>query len=59
MSNNKKLKPIFSGDESREMWGEINNAKTIRDLKDALYTVCCHLQTLEHRLERGEYGKKP
>jgi hypothetical protein len=43
---------IFSGDESREMWAEINNAKTIADLRDALYGVCCKLQELESLMEK-------
>lgn len=38
---------IFSGPYSREMWDEINNAKTVKDLRGALYTVCCRLQELE------------
>lgn len=41
---------IFSGEYSRTMWNEINQAKTIEDLKDALYTVCCRLQELETQI---------
>ena len=40
---------IFSGDQSRSMWKEINGAKTIADLRGALYTVCCRLQDFEAR----------
>jgi hypothetical protein len=40
-------KKIFSGDYSKDMWDEINNAKTIADLREALYFVCCRLQELE------------
>ena len=54
----KEVKPepqcIFSGDYSRKMWDEINNAKTWRDLQDALYTVCCRLQEFETRMNKRE-----
>jgi hypothetical protein len=43
---------IFYGEQSKEMWDEINNAKTIRDLREALYTICCKLQKLETKIER-------
>ena len=58
MSEIKKLKPIFSGERSVNMWNHINNAKTIEDLKEALYTICCHLQALETRLEQEEYKER-
>ena len=47
-----KSKPqkIFSGDYSAQMWAQINGARTIADLRRALYTVCCRLQELEARL---------
>lgn len=45
-------KRIFSGDESIQMWNNINNAKTIADLRRALYSVCCRLQEFEGRVER-------
>jgi hypothetical protein len=48
------LEPIFSGDNSKKMWDEINKAKTIYDLRWALYNVCCHFQTLETRIEYDE-----
>jgi hypothetical protein len=57
MPNLIKTPPIFSGDYSHDMWDEINGAKTVRQLRWALYTVCCRLQELETRLERGIYGK--
>jgi hypothetical protein len=38
---------IFSGEYSKKMWGEINSAQCIDDLKDALYFVCCRLQEFE------------
>jgi hypothetical protein len=41
---------IFSGDYSREMWEAINGAKTKKDLRWALYLVCCRLQELESKL---------
>jgi hypothetical protein len=42
--------PIFSGPRSVKMWDEINNARTLGQLRDALYTICCHLQEFEGRL---------
>jgi len=41
---------IFSGDYSRDMWDEINGAKTIAQLRLALYVVCCRLQELESKI---------
>lgn len=41
---------IFSGDYSRDMWESINSAKTVAELRSALYFVCCRLQELESRL---------
>ena len=46
--------PIFSGNNSIEMWNEINDAKSIKDLRGALYTVCCKLQEAELRIEQLE-----
>lgn len=43
--------PIFHGDPSKSMWQDINEAKTIRDLRIALYHVCCHCQELEAEVE--------
>ena len=43
---------IFSGDSSAKMWDEINNAKTIAELRMALYVVCCRIQELEEKVER-------
>jgi len=48
----KKQYKIFSGNYSKPMWKEINQAKTIEDLQMALYTVCCRLQELEARCEK-------
>lgn len=42
--------PIFSGPRSGKMWDEINNAQNVGQLREALYTICCHLQELEGRL---------
>ena len=47
-----KQKAIFRGDNSRDMWNEINNAKTIEDLKLTLYTIGVKLQEFEHRVEK-------
>lgn len=35
------------------MWQEINSARTIRELRRALYTVCCRLQELEAKYEKA------
>jgi hypothetical protein len=43
---------IFSGDYSRDMWDAINKAKTKRELRGALYFVCCRLQELEDLTEK-------
>lgn len=42
---------IFSGEDSVEIWHRINSAKTIRDLTDVLYAICCKLQEFESRVE--------
>jgi hypothetical protein len=44
--------PIFSGDASVEMWERINSAKTVEDVRWALYQVCCRLQELEARVNQ-------
>ena len=41
---------VFSGDASREMWNEINKAKTVTELRWALYGVCCKLQEFESKV---------
>ena len=38
---------IFSGEYSREMWHDINHAKTKKELRQALNFVCCRIQELE------------
>lgn len=43
---------IFSGPHSEDMWSEINSARTIRQLRGALYLVCCRIQDLESKLAR-------
>jgi hypothetical protein len=49
---------IFSGENSREMWNAINHAKTISDLKDALYTIGCKLQELESKIDNEKIHKE-
>ena len=46
-----KTYPIFSGGRSEKMWKAINGARTIQDLSDTLYIICCNLQELETRIE--------
>jgi hypothetical protein len=46
-----KKKRIFSGVESKTMWSFINNAKSIPDIREALYLVCCKLQEFEGEIE--------
>lgn len=48
---------IFGGSHSEDMWGEINSAKTIRQLRQALYLVCCRIQELESKLTAGQADK--
>jgi hypothetical protein len=48
----RKTNLIFGGDYSRDMWDEINNAKTVADLREALYTVCVRLQEFEAIVEK-------
>jgi hypothetical protein len=43
---------IFSGDASIDLWDEINSARTKKQLRRALYTVCCRIQELETRIEK-------
>ena len=42
---------IMSGEYSEDMWKEINEAKTITQLREALYFVCCRLQELESKYD--------
>lgn len=47
------LKDIFSGDDSRELWDEIdsiNAMSTGDDIRDVLYSFGCAMQKLEERL---------
>jgi hypothetical protein len=44
------MSKIFSGEDSRKMWSEINSADTIDDIKAALYTIGCRLQAFEHKV---------
>ena len=48
-------KAIFSGEYSEDMWNIINSAKTRKDLRRALYCVCCRLQELESVIEKIEF----
>lgn len=41
---------IFSGEYSRKMWDEINEATDVESLKDALYLVGCRLQEFESKV---------
>lgn len=52
---------LFSGDDSKELWHEINSSRSIKDLRRALYTVCCRCQEFEAvvaSLERRLIGNK-
>ena len=46
-------KRIFSGDYSKDMWKAINKAKTKKDLREAIFRVCCRIQELEALLGGG------
>lgn len=43
---------IFSGSNSIGMWNHINEAKTIDELRMALYVVTCRCQELESEVRR-------
>ena len=45
---------IFSGEYSRDMWKDINKAKTIAELRMALYFVCCRIQELESKVDENK-----
>ena len=45
---------IFSGNYSADMWETINEAKSINELREALYVVCCRIQELEALIDLQE-----
>jgi len=47
-------KKIFSGKHSEEMWDDINLARTVDQLRQALYLVCCRIQELETDIDKKE-----
>ena len=47
-----EMNKIFSGDNSRNVWKQINEAETVEDLKFALYAVTCKLQELESEIDK-------
>lgn len=49
-----KPKRIFSGEYSELMWDSINKARTVAQLHEALYLVCCRLQELEAVVRKPE-----
>jgi hypothetical protein len=52
-----KNKKIFSGNESKDFWDAINNAKSIADLKIAMYITGCKLQELEDKISENKIDK--
>jgi len=54
----RKGKPIFSGDDSVDMWKEINGARTIKDLRRAVYGLGCKLQEFESRVDQRESDRR-
>ena len=46
------MSKIFSGEYSRDMWDEINDAETKSELRSALYFVCCRLQEFESQYNK-------
>lgn len=48
---------IFGGPHSEDMWNEINSTRTISQLRQALYLVCCRIQELESKLTAGQAGE--
>lgn len=49
------MNAIFSGKYSKPLWEAINKARTISDLRDALYFVGCRLQELESKVDNHEH----
>lgn len=43
--------PFFSGKQSKDLWADVNNAKSIADVRKAMYHICCRLQELETYIE--------
>jgi hypothetical protein len=48
------MEKIFSGENSKDMWNAIKAAKTVKQLRDVLYLVCCQLQELESRMPESK-----
>jgi hypothetical protein len=44
----KPIPTVFSGDASSCMWEGINGARSISDVRMAMYTIGCRLQEFEH-----------
>ncbi len=49
----RKVKSIFSGDNSKDFWKAINNIQ-YEEVKDVLYWFGCKLQELESKVEKLE-----
>lgn len=44
---------LFSGQDRLGMWNAVNDARTVKDVRRALYKVCCRLQQLEEALSQA------
>ena len=53
-----KLKRIFSGDYSDDMWAAIKESQNVAELRRAVYFVCVRLQELEHRMSYSHDKRK-
>ncbi|HJW82408.1 MAG TPA: hypothetical protein VJ396_09210 [Acidiferrobacterales bacterium] len=51
------MSAIFSGKRSGPVWDAINKAKTVSDLREALYFVGCKLQELETKVDQHEHTR--
>ncbi|HEY4759743.1 MAG TPA: hypothetical protein VIH42_04110 [Thermoguttaceae bacterium] len=51
------MNTIFSGKRSIPVWDTINEAKTVSDLREALYFVGCKLQELETKVDEHEHAR--
>ena len=49
------MSAIFSGKRSAPVWDAINKARTVSDLREALYFVGCKLQELESKVDQHEH----
>jgi len=55
VDTNASMSAIFSGKRSAPVWDAINKARTVSDLREALYFVGCKLQELESKVDQHKH----